>query len=77
MEDKIPEPIWIGKIDVAKRQLCEAIRMFFGERDPVPIHTLVAVAHQVLFDIARRQDVVSVLKPVSKSSPPGEATHNN
>jgi len=76
MEDKIPEPIWIGKIDEAKRQLCEAIRMFFGERDPVAIHTLVAAAHQVFFDIARRQDVVSIVKPVDKSSPSGEAAHN-
>lgn len=76
MEDKIPEPIWIGKIDVAKRQLCEAIRMFFGERDSVAIHTLVAVAHQVLFDIARRQDVVSFLKPVGKSLSSDEAAHN-
>lgn len=76
MERKIPEPIWIGKIDVAKRQLCEAIRMFFGERDLVAIHTLVGVAHQVLFDIARRQDVVSILKPVGKSLSSDETAHN-
>jgi len=76
MEDKIPEPIWIGKIDVAKRQLCEAIRMFFDERDPVAIHTLVAAAHQVLFDIGRRQDVVSMVKPIGKSSLSDEATHH-
>ena len=75
MEEKIPEPVWIGKVDVAKRQLCEAIRMFFDERDPMGIHTLVAAAHQILFDIGRRQGVVSIIKPVAES-PSGEAAYN-
>jgi len=48
----------------------------FGERDPVAIHTLVAAAHQVLFDIGRRQDVVSIVKPIGKSSPSDEAAHD-
>lgn len=76
MEDKIPEPLWIGKIDVARRQLCEAIRLLFSERDPVAIHTLVAAAHQVLFDIGKCQDVASIVKPIGKSSPSEEADHN-
>lgn len=77
MEDKIPEPLWVGKIEVAKRQLCEAIRLLFGERDPVVIHTLVAAAHQILFDIAKRQNVTSFVKPVGKSSFADETAHNN
>lgn len=42
----------IDKLQVAARQLREAILLFFEQRDPVAIHTLAAPAHQILVDLA-------------------------
>jgi len=53
---------WIGKIDIARRQISEAVRLFFGDRDPVVIHTIIASAHQVLFDIGTMKGVKSAVK---------------
>jgi len=43
----------VSKLEAAERQLVEAIRLFFEERDRVAIHTLVSAAHQVLADVGR------------------------
>jgi hypothetical protein len=56
------ESFWITKIDVARRQVSEAVRLFFAERDPVVIHTIIASAHQVLFDVGRSKGISSVVK---------------
>ena len=40
------------KLDVARSQLDEAIRLYFEKRDPVSIHTLVGAAHQIMRDVA-------------------------
>ena len=40
----------ISKIEAAKYQLIESIRLFFEERDPVSIHTLTGAALDVLND---------------------------
>jgi hypothetical protein len=40
----------ISKVDAARRQTLEAIRMFFEQRDAVSIHTLVCAAMQILHD---------------------------
>jgi hypothetical protein len=53
---------WIDKIDIARRQISEAVRLFFGDRDPVVIHTIIASAHQVLFDIGTTKGVKSAVK---------------
>jgi hypothetical protein len=53
---------WIDKIGVVERQLSEAIRLFFEERDPVVIYTIVASAHQILFDLARPKGFESAIK---------------
>ena len=42
----------IRKLDVAKRQLIQAILLFLQGRDTVSVHTLAAAAHQTLSDIA-------------------------
>lgn len=52
----------IGKLDVVERQLKEAIKLFFEKRDIVTIHTIVASAHQILFDLGDKDGVVSALK---------------
>ena len=47
----------IGKLEVARRSLVEAIRLFFDERDAVAIHTLAAAAHEILRDISRHRGI--------------------
>jgi hypothetical protein len=47
----------LSKLDVAKRQMNEAIRLFFESRDTVSIHTLAAAANQVLTDLCNSQGV--------------------
>ena len=47
----------IGKIEVAKRQLNEAIQMFFDKRGGVSIHALAAAAAQVLTDLCKSRGV--------------------
>jgi hypothetical protein len=53
---------WIDKAEVARRQLSELVRLFFEERDFVVIHTVIASAHQILFDIGKNKGVKSMLK---------------
>lgn len=55
----------INKIDVATRQLREAIHLFFEQRDVIVIHTIVASAHQILVDLAVRAGASSVVKNTS------------
>jgi len=45
----------VTKIDAAVRQLNCAVELFFEDGDPVPIHTLVCAAHQIVHDINRAQ----------------------
>ena len=59
------EERWIDKIEVVKRQVKEAIRLFFAERDLVVIHTIIASAHQILFDIGKKRGIESIVKNTS------------
>ena len=67
-----PTVILLSKFDVAERQLNQAIRLFFGEGDPVSIHTLSESAAQILYDIRHRFGAQSkirdadIIKPESK-----------
>ena len=47
----------VTKLDAAKRQMHEAIRLLFEGRDPVSIHTLAAAAAQVLADLCNSRGV--------------------
>ncbi len=69
-EDEHYEVCWIDKIEVARRQIREAVRLFFGARDPVAIHTLIASAHQILGDISDKRGAQSVLKNVKRVNYP-------
>jgi hypothetical protein len=71
-ENERYEVVWIDKVEVARRQIRETVRMFFGERDPVAIHTLIASAHQILTDIAEKRGAkcVFVLKNVQRHNYP-------
>ncbi len=44
----------LNKIEVAERQLKEAIHLFFEQRDCVSIHTLAAAAYQILYDNSKK-----------------------
>ena len=52
----------VTKISAAERQLKEAIKLFFEERDPVAIHTLTGAAYQILYDLGRKQGTESLLR---------------
>ncbi len=56
------KPEWVTKIEVARRQLCTAIRLFFERRDPIAVHTLVAAGHQIVTDLGNAVGVVGLLK---------------
>jgi hypothetical protein len=56
------EPEWQTKQDIARRQIVEAIRMFFERRDAVATHTVISAAHQVLTDLAKGSQTPSVLR---------------
>jgi hypothetical protein len=61
----------LSKPEVAKRQLTQAIWLFFEQRDAVSVHTLAAAARQVLHDLAGRSSSVITenlaLRPERKS----------
>jgi hypothetical protein len=43
----------IGKMEAARRQARAAVEMWFAGGDPVAIHTLVAAAHEILYDLCK------------------------
>ncbi len=49
----------ITKIDVARRQIIDAVRLFFLLGDPLSVHTLAAAARNVLEDLARKRGNVT------------------
>jgi hypothetical protein len=56
------DDVWVDKIDVARRQIKTAVRLFFENGDPVAIHTLVAPAHQVLVDVGEDRGIHGAIK---------------
>lgn len=46
MTDRLPYPI-VTKLEVANRQLCSAIRIFFDNGDAVSVHTLACAAREI------------------------------
>lgn len=53
--------IYISKIDASKRQLEIAIRLFFRYGDVVAIHTLSGASHNILNDLAKKQNKESAI----------------
>jgi hypothetical protein len=49
--------IRISKLDVARRQLRTAITLWFGDGDPVSIHTLACAAYEIIHFISRKRGV--------------------
>lgn len=67
MTDYAAQPEWVTKIDVAERQLCEAVRYFFERRDPIIVHALVSAGLQVLTDLGNASGVIGLLKGKNQS----------
>ena len=57
-----PQAIRLSKIEVAERQLREAIRLFAEGRDPVAVRTVAGAAHQVLSDLTKTRGFGSFIK---------------
>jgi hypothetical protein len=57
-----PAPPPIDKVEVVRRQLGEAIRMFFERRDEIAIHTLASAASQVITDVAVKRGFPGFLR---------------
>lgn len=51
----------LSKVDVSKRQLVTAIRLFFNGEDEVAIHTLAAAARNVLCDLCAHHRITHPL----------------
>jgi hypothetical protein len=60
MTDKVV--VKLSKLDVARRQLETAIRLYFSMGDPVSIHTLTSAAYQVLRDLNKAHAWAPMLK---------------
>jgi hypothetical protein len=52
----------VSKLDVARRQLRTAIRLFFEEGDSVSIYTLTAASHELLRTLVKPVGGASILK---------------
>ena len=61
-QDSANSTLQLTKFDVAERQLLEAIRMFFDEKDEVSIRTLSQAAGEVLYCIGNERGVVSIVR---------------
>lgn len=57
-----PEVVRLTKIEVAERQLREAIRLFAEGRDPVTVRTVAGAAHEVLHALTKKRDFGSFIK---------------
>lgn len=52
----------VTKLDAARRQLETAVILWFHEGDPVSIHTLVAAAYQILYDLNKKRGGAPMMK---------------
>lgn len=51
----LKDELVLTKIDVARRQLVTAVRMFFFDWDVISLHTVAAAAHGVVRDVAQHR----------------------
>lgn len=58
--------IHISKLDVAKRELEHAIRLFFLSGDPIIIHLNASSAQEVLRDLCRSKNISSFVNGMSE-----------
>jgi hypothetical protein len=56
----------ISKIEAARRLLDEAVRLWLEGRDSLAVHTLTMAAFGILYDLAKRQHLLSVDHPLEQ-----------
>lgn len=63
---KVSESRWpverVSKLDVAHRQLCTAIRLFFEEGDSISTYTLAAASHEIFRALVKFKGGASMIK---------------
>lgn len=58
MESNTSVPVQrVDKVNAARRQLATGLELWFGDGDPLSIHTLIAAAHGILADLCRAQGI--------------------
>ena len=62
----------VSKLEAVKQQIDEAILMFFNRRNSIVIHTIVGAAHQVLHDLADRENSMIKNDRAAESSGKGK-----
>ena len=55
MNGQMNPKLKLSKLDCARRQLEMAIELYFMERDPVSVHTLIGAVRQLLTDISKHR----------------------
>lgn len=53
--------IKVSKLDVARKQLEQAILLFFNDGDPIAIHTLVAAAYNIVHALTKKSKTDSMI----------------
>ena len=64
--------IRLSKLDVARRQLVTAIRLFFDSEDPVSVFTLAANSWEVIDALCDKSDVDSICNESREHTPEGK-----
>jgi len=54
--DDLGQKIVVTKLDVARRQLGTAIRLWFQDADPVAVHTLAYAAYEIIHVLSKKRD---------------------
>ncbi len=62
----------MDKMEIAERQLCQAIDLLFVSGDPVSIHTLTGAATQILWDL-QKPPRKSILRELSSATSKGKS----
>ena len=63
----------LTKLDVARRQLAVAIRLFFDDRDSVSVYTLAANAWEIVDVLCRNRGVESFSEQIRENIPDGKS----
>ena len=56
----------LSKIDIADAHLCAAIRMFFEDAHPVPVHTLAGAAREILNTLGEKLRMDTFLGEIAR-----------
>ena len=55
MTSTAPDNVYVTKLAAARRQLLEAIRMFFAGQDELAVHTVASAAYRIIADLKEKR----------------------